>query len=243
MARVIRGLVIIFGLLLVINAVFMGIVSNFNAGTILVFVAGSALLVYGLCFVRLRKIKWLNYILISGMISLCSLLAFVAVYGRFDTVTYEEDALIILGAAIKGETPGYPLYARLEAAVAYHGLNPSAIIVVSGGQGFQEDITEALAMERHLINSGVPKDLIIKEEQATSTYENFFYAKELLDGHFDRPYRIAFVTSDFHVFRATMTAKSFGLSSTHACAPIHWYTYPTNYLRECTAIMRDFLLR
>ena len=41
--------------------------------------------------------------------------------------------------------------------------NYKAIIIVSGGQGPQEDITEALAMERYLKNKGIPQERIIKK--------------------------------------------------------------------------------
>ena len=237
----VRGISAIVGLLLLVNAVFMAIVANFNAGIWITAFAGAVLLLYGIFHPKLRRHKWVHALLAGGIILASCLIAFLVLYGRADTVTYEENALIVLGAAIRGETPSYPLYARLEAAVAYHLLNPDAYIVVSGGQGFQEDITEALAMERHLTQRGVPKELILKEEQATSTHENFRYAKELLDAHFDGPYQVAFVTSDFHVFRAAMTASSLGLAPTSCHAPILWYTLPVNYLRECAAVLKEAL--
>ncbi|NCU26351.1 YdcF family protein [Candidatus Nomurabacteria bacterium] len=58
---------------------------------------------------------------------------------------------------------------RLEAAIRYHTNNPDAMIVVCGGKGDQEDITEALAMERYLLSEGIPGDIIIREEKSTST--------------------------------------------------------------------------
>jgi uncharacterized SAM-binding protein YcdF (DUF218 family) len=216
-------------------------VANMNTGIFLVAVCGLVFLLYGILFTRLRKVRLLNGILTGGILLGCLLIVFLMVYGRSSTVTYKEDALVVLGAAIKGETPAYPLYARLEAAIAYHRQNPEAIIVVSGGQGYQEDITEALAMERHLIRRGIPKEIIQKEERATSTYENFQYSKELLDNHFNGPYTVAFVTSDFHIFRALLTAKSLGLRPTHIAAPILWYTMPTNYFRECAAVAKEVL--
>ena len=237
-----RALLVLAGVSLLYNSLFMSTYSNFNIGLVLVAVIGLILLLYGFFFVQIRRIKLLNYLVIVGFIMGCGLMGFIGAYGQKSTVTYEEDALIVLGAAVRGEIPSYPLYARLEVAVAYHAKNPQAVIIVSGGQGYQEDITEALAMERHLLRRGVLPDKIIKEEQATSTYENFKYSKELLDAHFDRPYQIAFVTSDFHIFRANRIAGYFGYKATHSPAPIQWYTIPNNYLRECAAVMRELVI-
>jgi len=241
-AKGLRAFLVIAGFLLLLNAGLIAVNANFNAGIIFTAAAGLVLLVYGAFLSRLSKAKWLHIIMSAGLISGCCLIAFIAIYGKVDTATHDEDALIVLGAAIKGEIPGYPLYMRLEAAAAYAGQNPGAVIVVSGGQGFQETITEALAMERHLVRRGVPLERIIKEERATSTFENFLYAKELLDEYFGKPYTTAFITSDFHVFRATKVAESLGLTVTHCQAPILWYTVPTNYLRECAAVLKVLLI-
>ena len=239
MVSCIKVISITVGLLLLVNAVFMAIVANMSTGVLFVAIAGAFFLLYSIYYTRIKSIKWLHYTLIGSMLCASALIAFLAVYGRVDTVTYEEDALVVLGAAIRGETPSYPLYMRLESAISYHIQNPTAIIIVSGGQGFQEDITEARAMERYLMSRGVPEEMILKEELSTSTYENFLYSKAMLDSHFDRPYQIAFVTSDFHVFRAANTAAAIGYTTTHIHAPIRWYSIPTNYLRECVAVMRD----
>ena len=238
-----RGILTVVGFLLLLNSILMAIFTNFNSGTIFTAVAGLVALAYGIFFRKLSKIKLLNYILACGLTLLCCLIAIIAIYGKADNATYNEDALIVLGAAIMGEEPSYPLYMRLEAAVAYNSRNPEAVIVVSGGQGFQETITEAQAMERHLVRRGVSLDKIIKEEEATSTYENFSYSKDILDKYFDSQYNIAFVTSDFHILRASITAKSLGLAATHCQAPILWYTMPQCYLRECAAVLKELLIR
>jgi len=238
----IRAFLFIAGVLLLLNAILLSFVANFHSGIVFIVIIGAVLLLYGIFFRKLGHKKWLHAIMAAGLISGCCLITFIAVYGNTDTVTYNEDVLIVLGAAIKGEAPSFPLYARLEVAADYHARNPGALILVSGGQGFQETITEALAMKRHLLQRGIPQDKIVMEEKATSTHENFKYAKELLDEHFAGQYTAAFVTSDFHIFRATRVAKSLGFTITHCQAPILWYTIPANYLRECAAVMRDLLI-
>ena len=116
------------------------------------------------------------------------------------------------------------------------------MIVVSGAQGPEEDITEALAMERYLKAHGIPEEQIIKEEQSTSTLENCTYSKQILDEYFPVGYRVAIITSKFHIYRTVMNAKMIGFSATHMGASIQWYNYSVAYLREFTAVMKLWIL-
>lgn len=137
------------------------------------------------------------------------------------------------GAGLDGEAVTPQLENRLEAAYAYHLRNPDAPVVVSGGQGDGEAISEALAMERWLISRGVPADRILREEASTSTYENLTNAKALLDERSARPCRVALVTSGYHVYRASRPAKAAGLDASHLHADAEWYALPVRMLREC----------
>ena len=87
----------------------------------------------------------------------------------------------MLGAGLKGDTPSLALERRLEKAAEYMNKNGNAIAIVSGGQGKGETISEAQAMENYLLNHGIREDRIIKEDNSTSTYENFEYSKLMMD--------------------------------------------------------------
>ena len=186
-------------------------------------------------------LRFIKYIMYLGILFILIVIAFIAVCGQVNTVTYNEDALIILGAGIRGENVTLPLMYRLNRGIEYYNKNPNAVIVVSGGQGAEEDITEALAMEKYLISCGVPKEKILKEEKATSTYENFAFSKLILDNYFKKSYKTAFITNDFHVFRAYETSKFVGIKSTHLNAKIKWYLLPITYLREFLAVMKFYI--
>lgn len=85
------------------------------------------------------------------------------------------DYVVVLGAGLYGETPSPALYNRLTSAVEYIKQYPDVEVVVSGGQGPDELITEAEAMKRFLLKHGVKEGQIIKEEESTSTMENLSY--------------------------------------------------------------------
>lgn len=114
------------------------------------------------------------------------------------------DCLIVLGAALKGDGPSVSLEGRLEAALDYLERNPETAVIVSGGQGVSEVMSEARCMKNWLVERGVDPARIRMEEQSTSTAENLRYSLALLKAD---EVRIGIVTSNFHVFRALGIAR------------------------------------
>jgi uncharacterized SAM-binding protein YcdF (DUF218 family) len=241
-AAIVRILLIASGLIFLLVTIASLFYANFNTGAAMLICAEICLILYGIFFRRLAKIRWLNYTILAGCVLALAMMVSIGVYGTKDTATYQEDAVIVLGAGIRGERVGMVLARRLAKAVEYFDKNPQATIVVSGAQGFQEDITEALAMERYLVSIGIPKERIFKEEEATSTYENLLYSKAILDGFFGRPYEIAIITNEFHMYRTSKLAENLGLEATRLHSNTAWYEIPKNYMRECLGIFKYWLL-
>lgn len=233
------------GTVLLLNGLFMLFFANLTLGVILAAVLGLALLLIGIFYNRLWELTRngaLKYIKITVIILLCAevlLVGFVAVYGTVDNVSYTEDAVIVLGAGIRGDRVTLPLKYRLDKAIDYHKSNPEALIVVTGGQGFQETVSEAYAMEKYLLEHGISKDKIIKEEKATSTNENMRFSKQILDKHFKGGYSIAVVTNNFHIYRGVSIARLEGFENvTHIHAKLQWYNLIPCYIRESLAILK-----
>ncbi len=241
-----KAILITVGALLLLNAVFMAIYSNLNAGILVTFLLGAVLVLYAV-FINtlvqkmpkiLRNAFWICVGVVVGF-SGCLLST-----GLNDTVTYNEDAIIVLGSGIRGEMLTVGLKNRLDSAIAYYEKNEDALIVVSGGQGPQESITEALAMERYLLSRGIPAEKIIKEEKATSTFENFMYSKEILDEMFEGEYTVCFVSNEYHIYRASSLAKISGFeSTTHTHSSTVWYTVIPSTLRECMAVVKMWVFK
>jgi len=172
-----------------------------------------------------------------GTVFVISLTLFVFAYGRNDTALFDEDAVIVLGAAVWGENVSAVLADRLNKAIEYHLQNPDAVIVVAGGQG-GGSITEAEAMRRFLVDRGVPNELIFKENRSTNTYENIKFSKEILDALFGEDYRVVIITNDFHAFRSVSIARRQGIDAVHFSAPRPWFFMPRTFLRESAGVMR-----
>ncbi len=233
----------ILGLVLFVYALVMVLIMNVNLGIIFYFFAGSFFIFLGFLGVVLKSIGLIVRLIFVGIIILILSSIFLISYGKNDTVTYKEDVLIILGAGIDGERVTNPLAKRLDEGVKFHEKNPTALIVVTGGQGPQEDITEALAMERYLIGKGVNPEVIIKEEQATSTYENFKYSMEILEKRLESDFTVCFATTDFHIFRASNMYSSLGYEATHVSAPSELYAIPVNCAREVMAVVKFYVMK
>lgn len=234
-----RVLLLVLGAVLAANAVWLALTANLTIGTAMTALVGVGLLAWAGWYRRVGRA--VTVIALSVAVALGGLSVFLAAYGSRPTATGDEAAAIVLGAAVHGSELSRTLQGRLDAAVAYHQRNPKALIVVSGGQGPQENLPEGVAMAAYLRSQGVPDDLIVVEDKATSTEENFAFSKALLDQRLAPGYRIVLITDDFHVYRASRIAANQGLSATWIGQQTPWYFWPANYLREDLLVIKLWL--
>lgn len=163
--------------------------------------------------------------------------ALLALAGRRDTATFDEDAVIVLGASVHGTTVSGALAGRLDRAIEYRDRNPGALLVVSGGMNPQGEVTEAVAMRNYLVARGVPASGTVLEDRSTSTRENFAFTRELLDGRLASGYQVCFVTDGFHIYRSARMANAAGLDATHLSSAQARYSRPSHYVREMAAVV------
>ena len=209
-----------------------------------VFLGGIAvvLFIYAFFYEKLIKIKWLTVAIFTLVLSVVSFSTFLAVYGRRNTVTYDEAVIIVLGAGIREGEVRSTLGLRLDRAVEYHRRNPNAMIVVSGGLGHGETFTEAEVMSWYLIDRGVSADMILLEGRSYSTYTNMTFSRAVIDRYFDYPPNVVVVTSDFHMYRSVRFARYVGLNATAYASNTPWYSAPFAYLREVAAVIKMWVV-
>lgn len=150
------------------------------------------------------------------------------------------DYVIVLGAQWKTSGPSYVLQKRLDAAVKYLYENPETIVIVSGGQGSNEPISEAQGMKEYLISKGIDETRILMEDASTNTYENLINSSYLLDKQNNR---VVLVTNNFHVFRACGIARHQGYAHLEGLAADSYPAMlPNNMLREFVGVIKDTLV-
>lgn len=146
----------------------------------------------------------------------------------------ERDYLIVLGAAVHGDSPSLSLVHRLRGVLDYMEQYPDSVAIVSGGQGPGENMTEAECMYEWLVNHGIDSKRIIKEDKATSTKENLMFSFEIIRQRGDEPKgNVAVLSSPYHLYRAKTMCRMLGVEAAGVTG--HW-DYPaltvSQFIRE-----------
>lgn len=217
----------------------------------LLFVCAAAVLAL-LAWLAARKKRTL-------MRMLCALLAlgfaFFAVLeaqvirGANGEYSEDVDAVIVLGAGVNGERPSLSLRTRIDAAAAYIYALPNDVpVILSGGQGGGEDISEAECMRRELKKFSFDDARLILEDKSTDTCENLVNSCEILremglDPN-DARLRVAIVTNDFHLYRAQLLWEEIAAAQTIGVgAKLPWLHLIVNYyVREAFALAELLVL-
>lgn len=128
------------------------------------------------------------------------------------------DYLLVLGGNIIGaDTPSPQLLERMKAAAVYLRENPETVAVPCGGcfrEGQKK--SEAQVIADYLVEQGVEESRIVLEDKSTTTYENFEFGKKIIESHSGKSVdlvRVAFLSSDYHIHRASIIAKRCGVKN------------------------------
>ena len=150
---------------------------------------------------------------------------------------------MVLGAGVNGTVPSRSLQDRLDAALAYLQTHPDSVAVVSGGQGAGEEISEADCMFSYLTAHGIPADRVWMEDRATNTLENLQLSAEVIESHTGvSPEKIAIVSSEYHLCRASLFASRLGLEAECIPAATGRLALRCNYyIREIFAVWYYFI--
>ena len=222
----------------------------FNVGNATGIVISLMIILYGFLRKQVNKMIGKIWSVTGGKIFLVFLSIVVLVILVLTIITttcivkgcnskYEKDAtLVVLGCQVRGETPSLMMVERLRAAKDYLDTYPDAVCVVSGGMGEGEDISEAEAMKRWLVENGISAERIYKEERSTSTDENIRFSKEIMDAE-GLGDSISIATNEFHEYRAGRLADKYGLKHGAIPAKTAWWLLPTYYVREMYAILAE----
>lgn len=157
------------------------------------------------------------------------------------------DYILILGCGIRDDGTLTPLLrGRVDSALhfereQYEKSGKHAVFVPSGGQGSDEIISEGEAMERYLLEQGVPEERILREDKSTNTYQNFNCSYNIIKEHtadFEKKH-IAFATTNYHIFRGYILSVKNGKKALGISAPTKWYFFPNAFLREFAGLVVD----
>ena len=244
--RFILRLCLIVGVLCLLGVVVLSIAYGFTVGNAVALVFAGFFIALYFIYPKLSPLwhKMTNAALLIAALFVAVMFVFIAVRGSKNTVTFNEDCVLVLGCGIRGETILPTLQLRLDKCVEYLQRNPSALVIVSGGQGRNEDISEAEAMKRYLVSKGIGAAQIVEENRSRNTEQNFQYSKELIDKHFSSTsFSVACITSNYHAYRAKKTAEKADLSIAQYNSGSLCYLYPSAYFREMLSICKMWMCK
>ncbi len=245
-------LMILLGSALVLNTLINIRRYPVNTGTMMPAVLGLPLLIRALFqnlsvrFLPAFLVLIIDYMLIFAYtVFLLSFLIIVWLIWRAPAskAPAATDALMVLGALLKGHEVSRTLDLRLRRSAEILRQHPNLKVVVSGGLSAGASRTEAAAMAEHLERMGIESERIIIEDKSLSTSQNFAFCLPLLEQELGcKPNLVTIVTSDYHVFRALLLAKEHGYQAVGIAAPTPRGMIFNNLLREYVALCRYFLL-
>ena len=176
----------------------------------------------------------------------CMLIGVIAV--ALITARYEPDPdvdfLIILGCGLRDDgTPSPLLRGRIDRALAFYEKQKALTgkeltFVTSGGQGPDEAISESASMKRYLMERGVPEERIAEENRSTSTFENMRFSRDTIR-KIDPYGKIAFSTTNYHVFRSGLFARRVKMRAVGMGAKTKWYFWPNAAVREFVGLLTE----
>lgn len=212
-------------------------------------------LMFGICLmvpairgflIRLPKaIKVVFFSMLGAGVLLFIILLANVLTGFDEQPAKDTDCVIVLGAKMRGNTVSRALADRLDAAYAYATAegNEDVLIIVSGGQGTDEIMTEAAGMKAYLVEKGLDESRILMEDKSTNTMENLEFSYEIIKERFGENANVAICTSNFHVYRAILLAENMGMKNISGLAA---YTkpvlLPNSAVRECLALVKEWMI-
>ena len=168
----------------------------------------------------------------------------IIIKASFGSPKESIDYLVVLGAKVNPDGPSVSLWDRICAAYEYLEAHPEVTAIVSGGQGTDEPITEAECMYRELVSLGIHPQRIWLEDKATSTWENLNFSLDLIEEKTGaRPTKLGVLSSEYHLFRASLFAKKCGVEFVGIPARTSRIPQMVNhFMREVAGIWHYLLL-
>jgi len=137
-------------------------------------------------------LRIVKYLVLIGFLIMIFIEIDIIIFG-IKSKPSESDCIIVLGCQVKGTSPSLFLQERLNEGIRLYKEGYGKYILVSGGKGAGEDITEASAMKNFLLGEGIDKNKIIMEDQSKNTMENLTFSKKIMES---RGFKTAVVVSN-----------------------------------------------
>ena len=191
--------------------------------------------------------RWLRAVITLACAGvLCfGLLLGAVLYGSYDHVEGQPQTMIVLGCQVKPWGPSVLLQDRLDKALAYLQEHDQITVIVSGGKGPDEPVSEAQCMRDYLVQHGIAEERIYMEDASHNTYANLTNSAALMETlGLEEENGVVLVSNGFHLTRARMLWERVSGGekpvSTLAAPSSHAPSRMWMYIREPLALVKSF---
>jgi uncharacterized SAM-binding protein YcdF (DUF218 family) len=143
-------------------------------------------------------------------------LAAVVIASRRDTAG-PADAIVVMGAAQYDGRPSPVLRARLDHAATLFRRGLAPLVIVTGGVGTGDTVSEAVVGRRYLIAAGLPPASVAAESAGRTSAASVRAAARRM--HERGGTRAVFVSDGFHLLRLGFLARRLGLRALASPVP------------------------
>lgn len=213
-----------------------------NFGNTVGMALGAGYIVLGLLINRLDSVNQKLVALSAVCLLLLIVFKMYEIYKAGKTTADREQVVIVLGCRVKGDVPSLALVKRADAAYRFLLNNPDSVAILSGGQGRDENLSEALSMQKLLYDRGIIKDRLILEDKSTTTDENIRFSLEIM-AQLGMKKEAAIATSEYHQKRAAAICKKYGLRSSAVSSHTKLTLLPTFLMREIFGEVKEKIVK
>lgn len=114
------------------------------------------------------------------------------------------DAIVVLGAAQYNGKPSPVLRARLDHAVDLYREGLAPAVVVTGGIGEGDRVSEATVGRQYLVQHGIPEAAVVVRNEGRSTQASIRSVEQWAKAHDVK--RVLLVSDPFHMLRLRLEA-------------------------------------
>ena len=175
----------------------------------------------------MKKLRGKKLVILVSLLVVFLIILFVIItavnithYGKVDEKAHCDVAIILGAATSDGEVS--PVYReRINHGIWLYENGYVDYLILTGGIGNGNEISDACAAKQYAIKKGVPEQVIFIEEKSTITEENLEHAKAIMDEH---SLDTAIIVSDpLHMKRAMLMASDYGIDACSSPTPTTMY--------------------
>ena len=152
----------------------------------------------------------------------------------------DPDYAVLLGCALEDGAPTEEMIRRMELALDWMQEDDHTVLILSGGDPQELEVSEAQVMYDWLQAKGADMSRIRIEDRAKDTRENLLYSRELAEREGLETDTVLLLTSEYHQTRAQYLAKELGQTAMGRSCDTPFLPHLEAAVREVYAFVKAY---